>query len=99
MLIAKRAALAMDSESLPPLCVRVSVEETSQQVPEWGCERRVRKSLQKCQEVVLTEEGKMTTYPCVSASCANFELWKYICADPVQTILTHASAHAHPSLS
>ena len=36
--IAYRAAEAMPSESLPPLCVSVAFEETSQQVPEWGCE-------------------------------------------------------------
>ena len=36
LLTAKRAALAIESESLPPLCVSVSVEETSQQVPECG---------------------------------------------------------------
>ena len=34
--IAKRAADAMPRESLPPLCVRVAFELTSQQVPEWG---------------------------------------------------------------
>ena len=38
---AKRAADAMPSESPPPLCVSVSVEETSQQVPECGCVARV----------------------------------------------------------
>ena len=30
------AAEAMPSESLPPLWVSVALEETSQQVPEWG---------------------------------------------------------------
>ena len=34
--IAYRAAEAIPRESLPPLWVKVSLEETSQQVPEWG---------------------------------------------------------------
>ena len=37
--IAYRAADAMPSESLPPSCVSVSSEDTSQHVPEWGCGR------------------------------------------------------------
>ena len=36
--IAKRAADAMPCESPPPSCVSVASQETSQQVPEWGCE-------------------------------------------------------------